>query len=82
MGIRPGTMQDGPDAASEIEVCENDPDRRPRGAGIAMPCQRCFDDTGALGPHPMLTLVTIGEMTQWTRLRSWEPANRASSRTG
>jgi predicted nucleic acid-binding protein len=30
-----------------------------------------------LGRQPLLTFVTIGEMTQWTRLRAWGPGNRA-----
>jgi predicted nucleic acid-binding protein len=29
------------------------------------------------GRQPLLTFVTIGELTQWTRLRAWGPANRA-----
>jgi predicted nucleic acid-binding protein len=30
------------------------------------------------GRQPLLTFVTIGEMTQWTRLRHWGPRNLAS----
>lgn len=30
-----------------------------------------------IGRQPLLTFVTIGELTQWTRLRAWGPANRA-----
>jgi predicted nucleic acid-binding protein len=30
-----------------------------------------------LGRQPLLTFVTIGEMTQWTRLRAWGPGHRA-----
>jgi toxin FitB len=29
------------------------------------------------GAQPLLTFVTVGELTQWTRLRDWEPRNRA-----
>lgn len=28
------------------------------------------------GRQPLLTFVTIGELTQWTRLRHWGPGNR------
>ena len=30
------------------------------------------------GRQPLLTFVTIGELTQWTRLRHWGPGNRAT----
>jgi len=30
------------------------------------------------GRQPVLTFVTIGELTQWTRLRHWGPHNIAS----
>ncbi len=29
------------------------------------------------GAQPLLTFVTVGELTQWTRLRDWGPRNRA-----
>jgi len=29
------------------------------------------------GAQPLLTFVTVGELTQWTRLRAWGPRNRA-----
>ena len=29
------------------------------------------------GAQPLLTFVTVGELTQWTRLRGWGPRNRA-----
>jgi len=28
--------------------------------------------------QPLVTFVTIGELTQWTRLRRWGPRNRTS----
>jgi predicted nucleic acid-binding protein len=30
-----------------------------------------------VGRQPLLTFVTIGELTQWRRLRRWGPDNRA-----
>jgi hypothetical protein len=39
LGSRARTMKDGPNAASEVKVCRNDPDRGPRSAGLAMPRQ-------------------------------------------
>jgi toxin FitB len=30
-----------------------------------------------IGRQPLLTFVTIGELTQWTKLRRWGPGNRA-----
>lgn len=30
------------------------------------------------GAQPVLTFVTAGELTQWTRLRNWGPRNRAA----
>jgi len=30
------------------------------------------------GRQPLLTFVTIGELTQWARLRHWGPGNRAT----
>jgi toxin FitB len=30
-----------------------------------------------VGKQPMVTFVTVGELTQWTRLRRWGPRNRA-----
>jgi toxin FitB len=30
------------------------------------------------GRQPLVTFVTIGELTQWTRLRHWGPGNRAA----
>jgi toxin FitB len=30
------------------------------------------------GRQPLLTFVTIGELTQWTKLRNWGPGNRAA----
>ena len=38
--IRPDTMKDRPNAASEIEVRWDYSDRGPRGTGLAMPRQR------------------------------------------
>jgi hypothetical protein len=38
--IRADTMQDRPNAASEIEVRWNNADRGPCGTGLAMPRQR------------------------------------------
>lgn len=29
------------------------------------------------GKQPLVTFVTVGELTQWTRLRRWGPRNRA-----
>ncbi|HUK72710.1 MAG TPA: hypothetical protein VLW50_28790 [Streptosporangiaceae bacterium] len=29
------------------------------------------------GRQPLVTFVTVGELTQWTRLRRWGPRNRA-----
>jgi hypothetical protein len=29
------------------------------------------------GRQPVVTFVTVGELTQWTRLRRWGPRNRA-----
>jgi predicted nucleic acid-binding protein len=29
------------------------------------------------GKQPLVTFVTVGELTQWTRLRHWGPRNRA-----
>lgn len=29
------------------------------------------------GKQPLITFVTVGELTQWTRLRHWGPRNRA-----
>ena len=29
------------------------------------------------GRQPLITFVTVGELTQWTRLRHWGPRNRA-----
>jgi hypothetical protein len=29
-----------------------------------------------VGKQPVVTLVTVGELTQWTRLRRWGPRNR------
>jgi toxin FitB len=31
-----------------------------------------------VGRQPMVTFVTVGELTQWTRLRNWGPRNRTS----
>src|SRR6266536_2099058 len=30
-----------------------------------------------VGKQPLVTFVTVGELTQWTRLRRWGPRNRA-----
>jgi hypothetical protein len=30
------------------------------------------------GRQPLITFVTIGELTQWTRLRHWRPGSRAA----
>lgn len=30
-----------------------------------------------VGRQPLVTFVTVGELTQWTRLRRWGPRNRA-----
>jgi len=30
-----------------------------------------------VGKQPLVTFVTVGELTQWTRLRHWGPRNRA-----
>ena len=30
-----------------------------------------------VGRQPLVTFVTVGELTQWTRLRHWGPRNRA-----
>lgn len=30
-----------------------------------------------VGVQPLLTFVTVGELTQWMRLRQWGPRNRA-----
>jgi toxin FitB len=32
---------------------------------------------GLVGVQPLVTFVTVGELTQWTRLRQWGPRNRA-----
>jgi predicted nucleic acid-binding protein len=29
------------------------------------------------GTQPLIAFVTVGELTQWTRLRQWGPRNRA-----
>jgi predicted nucleic acid-binding protein len=29
------------------------------------------------GKQPLVTFVTVGELTQWTKLRHWGPRNRA-----
>jgi predicted nucleic acid-binding protein len=33
------------------------------------------------GRQPLLTFVTIGELTQWTKLRPWGPRNRSMLET-
>jgi hypothetical protein len=33
--------------------------------------------TRLTGVQPLLTFVTVGELTQWTKLRHWGPRNRA-----
>jgi predicted nucleic acid-binding protein len=33
--------------------------------------------TRLVGRQPLVTFVTVGELTQWTRLRRWGPRNRA-----
>jgi hypothetical protein len=33
--------------------------------------------TRLVGVQPLLTFVTVGELTQWTRLRRWGPRNQA-----
>jgi len=33
--------------------------------------------TRLAGRQPVVTFVTVGELTQWTRLRRWGPRNRA-----
>jgi hypothetical protein len=53
--IRAGTMKDGPNAASEVKVCRNYADRRPRSAGVAMPRQQCLDSTGTSGATTALS---------------------------
>lgn len=53
--VRPGTMKDGPDAASEIKVGRNHADRGPRGTNLAMPRQRCLDGAGAPGSPAALS---------------------------
>ncbi len=30
-----------------------------------------------VGHQPLLTFVTVGELTQWTKLRNWGPRNRS-----
>ncbi len=32
--------------------------------------------TRLVGRQPLLTFVTVGELTQWTKLRNWGPRNR------
>ena len=69
---RPHTTTALPDQASPVIVFDTD---------VA---SRSFKDrlpptlaARLAGAQPLLTFVTVGELTQWTRLRQWGPRNRA-----
>ena len=63
--VRACTVKDGPNAAGKVKVCRNHLHRGQRGAGAAMPRQRCLDSTGAFGTTT--ALGTHQRRDQFTR---------------
>jgi hypothetical protein len=55
LGVRAGAMKHRPNAASEVKVGRDYADSGPRGAGVAMPRQRCLDGTGTSGAAAALS---------------------------